>query len=258
MKRYFLFFFFLFVGTIAFAQDNDRGAVTVLSQRPVMIAIDNRLYDLAGTELTIGNIPQGRHNLKIYGARTRRGQNRPGYLLFETNIRVRAQRVTLAQYQPNRGMLRVSQQPMDMRQDGYYRQSPDRPSAPDYGHDEDSDDANYRAPEGGGDTSPERISEAPAYQLSQSQLTDLRHQITPLPSDTKKKEQLQSVLGMKTYTVAQLREMTGWLNFESEKLDFLKWAYTNTEDKAHYPELYELFRYESSKKELRDYIAQLQ
>lgn len=249
MRSYLLLMIFLLTGTVAFAQQDNRGAITVISRQPIMMAIDNRLYDLSGTELTIGNVPRGTHNLKIFQARNRRGRIVKGFLLFETRLQVAAGGHTVAQFNDRRGSLRVRQEPLDR---SAANSVPDQPQ--NY-QDDVYDPAPQRSESEQPDASDEII---PAYQLTDQQLRDLETQVKALSSDTKKKEQLQSVLQMKTYTVAQLQQMAGWLNFESERLDFLKWAYTNTDDKASYQQLNTLFRYESSKKELSDYIAQQQ
>lgn len=249
MKRCFFLLLFLLTGAAAFAQPEARGAITVVSRQPVMMAIDNRLYEASGTELTIGNIPRGAHNLKIYQARTRRGRTVQGYLLFETIVRVKPERATIAFLEPRRGRLRISSRPLGAMDEMKSGTTPsDAPSI--------EDDIYSKAPGNEESTLPQNTgTEALSYQLTGEQLNELRTQVEPLLSDTKKKEKLIAVLGMKTYTVAQLQEITAWLNFESERLEFLKWAYTNTEDKDAYQELETLFRYESSKSELRDYIA---
>lgn len=260
MRKYLFFLLFLCVGFAARAQQSRRGALTVVSRQPVMIAIDNRLYDVAGTELTIGNIPRGSHNLKIYqpryrSASTEEGRPSPGYLLFETFVRVRPDNNTVAIYNHRSGTLRISNRAPGEPPFGTEESQPRQEGRQ---QEEENDDIYSYPPQENEVQQAAPDHETLPYQLTDQQLKDLTAQISQLSSDTKKKEKLQSVLGMKTYTVAQLKEMATWLEFESERLDFLKWAYTNTEDKANYSLLNELFRYESSKKELSDYVQQQQ
>ena len=75
-------------------------------------------------------------------------------------------------------------------------------------------------------------------------------------SDAGKVDQMKKLLAEKLFTVAQVRQMTGWLSFENYRLDFLKWAYANTEDKSNYTQLYSLLTFDSNIKELTDFVYQ--
>lgn len=253
MKHFFFLLFFLGGALASFAQMNGRGAITVISPQPVMIAIDNRLYEAAGTELTIGNIPRGTHELKIYQVRNRHGSMRPGYLLFRTYVRLRPDQHLLAQYSARYGTLRIRKQSDGGEFRGNERV---RPEVDTEGYNSAEDDVYSGLLEAPQPAQAAGAAQEPSYALTSAQLRDLRVAIGKLPYDTDKKQRLESVLGMKTYTVAQLREMAGWLEFEADRLDFLKWAYTNTSDKEQYGQLDALFRYESSKQELRAYVQQ--
>lgn len=57
-------------------------------------------------------------------------------------------------------------------------------------------------------------------------------------------------------TSSQIKELSNLFTFEASKLEFAKFAYTNCDDPENYPSVAEGFKYESSKKELEEYIAQ--
>lgn len=55
-------------------------------------------------------------------------------------------------------------------------------------------------------------------------------------------------------SVKQIMGICKLFSFESNKLDFAKFAYRHCTDKNRYFMLNEVFSFESSKRELRDYI----
>jgi|GEM_PF-2409100 len=255
MKHALLLFLFICSLATAQAQNNYRnGELTIQSGQPVMIAIDNRLYDASGTSLTIGNIPRGNHNLKIYRVHNRRGELVRGRLLFETIVKLKPGQRLVGEWDGYYNTLRLHAGPInyqDYNAGGNGRENRDYRDN-NSGRDRQYDDDLYTRPDNRDDREDGRM----AYQLTTQQLNDLEAIIAKLITDTDKTARLKEELGMKTYKVDQLERIAGWLTFESDKLDFLKWAYTNTEDKANYARLNKLFRFESSKKELTDYVLQ--
>ena len=55
-------------------------------------------------------------------------------------------------------------------------------------------------------------------------------------------------------SVNQIMDICKLFSFESNKLDFAKFAYRHCTDKNRYFMLNDVFSFESSKRELRDYI----
>src|ERR1700756_4568896 len=89
-------FLSIFVGLVsvisAFAQPSDRPLLRVqLSDRsPLTLAIDGRYYKKHGTALTVGDLPQGKHHVKVYAYYlSKHRSNAKAELLYEGNIRTK-------------------------------------------------------------------------------------------------------------------------------------------------------------------------
>ena len=65
---------------------------------------------------------------------------------------------------------------------------------------------------------------------------------------------LERELDGKVLRTAQVREILGWLSFESTRLGFAKWAYGKVSDPEQYRTLEDVFVFSSSKEEFREAI----
>lgn len=220
------------------------GDITIVSPQPVWMAIDNRLYQISGTNLTIGNLPQGNHRLQLFRQQnSRRGGMGP--LLYEVTIRIQSGQRLLGEWDAAKRLLRFSDQNLNYLDynSGYQilggQQQPGYTEDPAY-----ADDYDFPLPAG-------RFSP-----LSQQQLGDLKVIVNRLVADATKLDQMKKLLAEKSVTAGQLRQMGAWLSFENYRLDFLKWAYVHTEDKENFMQVYPLLTFDSSIRELTEFVYQ--
>lgn len=75
--------------------------------------------------------------------------------------------------------------------------------------------------------------------------------------DSSKLELAKMVVSTNPMTVNQILGICKLFSFESNKLQFAKCAYRHCTDKNRYFLINEVFNFESSKRELRDYITRL-
>lgn len=222
--------------------------IRLSDNRPLTVIIDGRNYDRQGTRITIGDLPAGRHRIKIYSYRAYRdGGGGHAKLLYSGSVRTRPGTITYAVLDRRSGDLLVRVRDLD---DSYYRDGrfsdndPDwqdnRNNTPDDRYDDDRDrDHSDRAEQGS---------------FRNNDVEDLRKRADGRIGDTDKLKLMKSALERHTYTSSQVRTMSQWLSFDSSKLDFLKWAYKGTVDKSDYWKLEDVLSFSSSKEEFSDYV----
>lgn len=233
MKRI-LLLTILLVSTISvFAQ---RGAapatlrVRLSTNEMLSVSVDDRYYERRGRALTIGNVPMGRHYLKVYNLRVGRSGRGRANLVYSGYMDLKPGSMNNAVVDP-------FQRRMTMRTTTniYIRDRNDV-----Y---ENWDDQNYS-----------RYDDDNNNELRNQEVAELDSRVHDRITDGDKLKMVQTALNGRTYYTDQLRTMVGWLSFESTKLDFLKAAYDNTIDKENYWKLEDVFSFSSSKDELNDFV----
>jgi hypothetical protein len=250
MKRILLLTLFLASTMLAFAQGgtryNDRQRpdrpmpdrrgtsirVKLSTNQMLAVSIDDRYYERRGTSLTIGDIPAGKHYLKVYNYRVGRSGNGRANVVYSGYVVLKPNSFNTCIVDP-------FQRKMTMRT----TQTFDRDDNDNYENwNDDGNDRNYN----------DNHSNA----MRNQDVTELGVRVKDRMTDSDKDKLMRSVLANKTYYTEQLRTMMGWLSFESTKLEFAKWAYDNTIDKENYWKLEDIFSFSSSKNELTDYVQQ--
>lgn len=75
--------------------------------------------------------------------------------------------------------------------------------------------------------------------------------------DSSRLKLARQIVSTNPMSVNQIIDILKLFSFESNKLDFAKFAYRHCTDKNRYFMVNEVFNFESSKRELRDYIMGL-
>lgn len=229
MKR-FIYTLLLLLGVTAsgFAAYDGRSVLEIrLSDKsPLVVTIDGRQYNKHGRSITIGNLPKGKHSIRIYEfLEYKRGGGR-AKLLFTGTIKVDAGTYNYCVVDVKTQDMRVRTMDLEYAYVDY----------DDYG----SSDSIAVGDNGG--------------TLSAKDLNDLKTRADGRITDTEKLKLLKSVLSDYTYSSAQVRTITGWLAFEDSKLNFAKWSYDKVTDKQDYWKLEDIFTYSTSKDEFNKFI----
>jgi hypothetical protein len=98
------------------------------------------------------------------------------------------------------------------------------------------------------------LSNYAAQMLTQDQLSDLQLRVKNKVTDSERLKLLKSALEHKTYNTAQVKMMMRWLNFDSSRLDFAKWAANSTIDKKNYWTLESEFSFDASKDDFSAFV----
>ncbi|HEY9177884.1 MAG TPA: DUF4476 domain-containing protein, partial [Flavipsychrobacter sp.] len=196
--------------------------IRTTDHEPIVVSVDGRHYDRHGRTITIGNLPKGWHDLRVYEyLEYKRGGGR-AKLLYTGRIRIDAGTVTNCVVDRQTGRMRI--RTMDM-EDAYL--------------DYDQPDNEIHS----------------SNILTDDDLTDLKARVDDRITDTEKLKLMKSVLAERTYYSVQVRRMMDWLTFEGSKLDFAKWSYDKALDKQDYWKLEDAFTFTNSKDEFNNYIS---
>ncbi len=95
------------------------------------------------------------------------------------------------------------------------------------------------------------------FGMDQQDYEDAYQLISEESFDSSKLALAKQVISSNPMTASQILEICKLFSFESNKLEFAKFAYTNCVDKNKYYLLNEAFSYNSSKRELDEYIKGL-
>jgi hypothetical protein len=87
--------------------------------------------------------------------------------------------------------------------------------------------------------------------LTDRDMVILRSLVKDRVTDTDKEALLKKELEDRGLRTAQVRDMLGWLSFETTRLDFAKWAYNQVIDRDIYRHLEDVFSFDGSKEEFR-------
>lgn len=252
----------------------------------IMVEIDGRRYDRHGASLTIGDLPPGRHRIKVYEYRSYR-DSRGGRadLVYTSTIRIQPNSFAYGTVDVNRSMLRLYTKDMDeyyahrndYDRDSYgddrsYNDGYDNGSNPGGGYNYDNgggyNNGGYNNNNGNSNNNGynndgygddrgygnDRGGYNNRNMLSNRDIEDLRTRVADRITDTDKEKLMKSVLDNRSCTTDQVRTMMSWLSFESTKLDFAKWAFDKAADSRNYWKLESEFSFSSSKDEFNNYI----
>lgn len=222
--------FICLAATTAFARDSRRSIleITLSDGSPLVVSINGRNYDKHGRSIKIGDLPKGRHDLRVYEYLEYRKGGGRAKLLYSGRIKVAAGTINYCEVDIRNGDMMVKT--MDLS-----------------------------APVVHATASGEVIPAAnkvwqPGGKLTDREMDDLQLKAAEKETDIEKLELAKTALSKKAITTQQVRVIAGWFAFEDSKLDFVKWAYDKTSDKTEYRKLEDVFTIEDNKKDFKAYL----
>ncbi|MEI8279118.1 MAG: DUF4476 domain-containing protein [Bacteroidota bacterium] len=251
MTRAFFSLLILLITTFhSIAQLGDRSVlrVSLSDGSPLTLAVDERYFERHNTMLTVGDLPPGRHSLKVYAySPNRRRYGSRADLLF--NGRVRIDPATF-----NNCIVDVDHGTISMNVSDRVNNVNSVPPPP-------RDDIYPNS------TKPEQIQKEPKHNELDNEVEDprgkgmgkedikyIKQEVSEKITDTDKLSLLKSRLKGRKYNSAQVRIMMTWLNFEHSRLELAKFAYKHVSDKGNYSKVSDDLSLDSSKEELKDFI----
>lgn len=268
MSKHTLFIVALLAVTIS-ANAQSLLRVHLVDNSRINVSVNGRYFNRMGTTVTVGDLPPGRHLLKVYKITYDRWGRAYDRLVYQGTVNTSVGMVTNFLLDPRTHSMSVNRNPIDNSRNAY------RPSQPSDGYGEyGSDNHNRYEPP----TEENAVPEPPACEQENTAVTPLPNSApaaSPLPegtfteaksekikakvdakaTDTEKLRYMKEVLKNETVTTFQVSYMMDWLLFESTKVDFAKWAYTITTDKDFFNDLSSKFNYASSKEDFKKFLG---
>lgn len=233
--------------------------VRLTDNTPVNVSLDGRYFNKRGTTVTISELPPGEHKLRVYTyLQSRRGR---GYedMIFEGFVRTYHGDITLFVLDKISGETDLRVQPIS---DFTFNHPPknelnriDMFDGSDGASEEqrkrkESEQAAYSNNTNNNTNTP-AVKDTPPPSTAISTIDDeeldkIKKKVEAKSTDTDKMLALKTALKNEKITVNQVSYILSWLMFENSKLDFAKWAYAVTADKAYYDDLKPTFSYKTS------------
>lgn len=243
IRPLFLMLCFLFP-LISWAQDESTLTVYTSDYTKIKVAINKRLYAKTGTKLTIGNLPPGQHNIKVY--RADMSVNNPSSLIYSGYVKI----------VPGKNFeLEITKAAAKVKSSGYHN-TENEYAKPDVDYSNDYDDQHLYEDDVYVKKSTPKVSTT-IDAMTAAELKKLSTRMHQDTHDTVKLRILQNALDDKTYTTAQTAEMIQWLNFDFVRYKFVSWSYPRISDKANIKSLREHFLFDATKKTFDEWLSTL-
>jgi len=224
--------------------------VTLSDRSRITVAVDGRYFNRRGTAITVGDLPPGRHSLKIYSVQYDRWGSPYERVIFQGRVTTEYRMITNVVYNPYTRMARVRQMSEDFMVGA---SADDERAAYQDGVDEETSmptsPSSASAQPAGAVASP-----APMGSLSFDKQEALKKKCDAEKTDTKKLTTVKSGLAGETVSTTQIMEMMDWFLFESTRLEFAKWAYSIALDKQSYRDLSSRFETPANKQEFDAFV----
>jgi hypothetical protein len=238
MKTIFTLFASLFISMAVFAAARPTSMLTIKSvdNTSIRVVLDGKRFQPNDNAILFGSLEPGLHDIKIYRQRKNAwfNMNGRGYeLVYNTAVDLK-RRTHLYITVDRNG--RISMMEKRIRRDN------DRDD--DYNRDYDHD----------GQWSDFDQHEGYARPMSDREFGNVLHAIDKEWLEGNKFKSAMQVIKTNHFTTAQVEQILLLFSFENNKLELAKQAYTNTVDKRNYRNLFDVFSFNSSKRELENYI----
>jgi hypothetical protein len=238
MKTIFTLFVSLFLGTAVFAAARPNSILTIKSadNADIRVELDGKRFQPNDNSIMFGDMEPGRHDIRIY--RQKRNSwfnlNGKGYeLVYNTTINLKRRTHLFITVERNG---RISMQENRIKRDAGWKDHKDR--TPEYhGRWEDYDNH-----------------EGYARAINDRDFRNVLASIEKEWLESNKLKSASQVVKGNHFTTAQVEQLLLLFSFENNKLELAKLAFMNTVDKQNYSNLFDVFSFNSSKRELERYI----
>lgn len=264
MKKIILFL--LLILSFAAQAQPHRGAIQVRlkDNKMLTVVLDGRHFKKYGRSITVADLPQGMHDLKVYyfypahdaAYRSFRDNRSHAVLVYKGRLQVSGGIMyylvadpvykTLARRESRTVFMDDNEESYPISTETVFSDENDNNSY----NDKDNWDQNRR----------DNRNKVLSYyreddRLTRAQMNTLKSIVDDRMGSDDKTAAIQQYISDKSLTTDQVVEMMNWLSFESSKLQVAKDCYTRVLDKENYHEISMALSFQSSKRELDEFIA---
>ncbi len=247
MKTIFTLFASLFMSIAVFAAVRPASVLTIKSvdNADIRVVLDGKRFQPNDNSIMFGSMEPGRHQIKIYREKKQGWFNLQGSryeMVYSSTIDLKRRTHLFITVERNG---RISMMENRIRRDY------DRDDNRDNGYDR-NDRNNDR--DNGGQWGDYDHHEGYARPMSDRDFSNVLHSIEKEWLESNKFKSASQIIKTNNFTTAQVEQILLLFSFENNKLELAKQAYMNTIDKRNYQNLFDVFSFNSSKKELERYI----
>ncbi len=216
----------------------------------ITVAVDGRYFNKRGTSITVGDLPYGTHNLKIYAVvYNRRGRGHEE-LVYNDAVKTYNGMLSTLIFDLATGNRELQETEM-----GSYVASHSLPVPPPPANTNAEDNTQDNTVYDDNNSSSGPVATPVAMgTLTDEKAQSLKTKVAAKATDTQKMTVLKDELKNEKISTVQVADMMDWFSFEASKLDFAKWAYSITEDKEYYSDLIAKFTYKNYQEDLDKFI----
>ncbi|HEX7844536.1 MAG TPA: DUF4476 domain-containing protein [Chitinophagaceae bacterium] len=237
MKRIFtLLLGSLFSISLLAADANRLSVSTVSKNMDLTIEVDGRRVAMKDNAITLRNLSEGYHNVKIFAEKKRNGngngnaygRNRQADVIYNNSVFIKRGfhlDITVNRF----GKVLVDERRMD-RNDEWY-----------------SDDEYFDYNDGGWDNSYRDV-------INTREFDQVKQALSKEWLEANRMKSAKFIIDQNSFSTAQVRELMMLFTFENNRLDIAKYAYRKTVDKRSYYQLNDALSFSSSRDELARYI----
>ncbi len=245
MKQLLIAFLFLSGAATSFGQSAMR--ISLADRSLITVSVDSRYFNKRGQSVTIGDLPPGRHYVKIFTTY----QNRRGRMVeqtsFEGRVKTYSGHITYFTYDPNSNTISETEQEMGISGN----------PQPNY----NNDMANTQPPADNYNPGNNQPAASPAAStdmaaaVGEAKLEKAKKKAATKNTDTEKFNAVKEALDNEQFTCAQIAGIMDIFSFESTKVDFAEWAYPKTIDKQSFSILKDKLTYQSYREDLDKFVS---
>lgn len=227
MKRIFTLFLTFLVSIAAYSMEGSRLSISAFgnNQSEFRVEINGRRYEMRGNSLTLSNLRQGNHMIRVY----REYQKRPGSFRRQQQVVYSGTVYLRSGFHLDIAINRFGKALVDERRIGDHEDWI-----------EDGSDDYYDGGSG-------RV-------MSDAEFSRMKQSISQEWLESNKLNSVQFVIQKNEFTTAQVCELMQLFSFEKNRLEVAKAAYRKTVDKHNYYRVNELLSFNHSKEELARFI----
>ncbi len=251
--------------------------VSLSDRSKITVAVDSRYFNQRGESVTVGNLPPGRHNVRIFTYR--QDEDGTGYqkTVFEGMVKTYRDQVTILTYDTYyrttatsyaEGGYANNSQPGEQRHD-YPENTNEQQTGNNQNYNSQNNSNNqvdnsnsYQPPAATSDratnepaASPvkkdEILNETPA---KNAKLDKVKKKVLLKNTDTERMKLVNASFKKDRLSTDQVCKIMDWFSFESSKMEFAQWAYTHVTDKHNYSKTRDKLTYKSYREEMDQFL----
>jgi len=253
MKRSAIVILLLGAGFISDAQTMLK--VNMVDNTPINISVDGRYFSKTGTSITVGDLPEGRHVLKIFAVTEgRRGR---GYqdVIYEGKVKTHEGMISILQYDASSQGVQVEEQDINKYLNDHPNVAQEQKMRGQRNNNYDNGQNNEYQNNGQNN----QYNNAPAAPVAAATLNDtkidnLKSNVIAKATDSERMKVMKDGLSGETFTTDQVGKMMDWFSFESSKVDFAEWAYPYIVDKNVFGNLENKLTYQNYRDDLDRFL----